>query len=125
MASPADTEIPDHEGAFLGLADFFEEALSEALSRTGSQRPPSPRFPTDSDDPGSRTSESSETENLRMGSNTPAGGQPGPNPPPRGPAGPDPAPLPLLGTSRPKVKTPDMFSGDREQWRKWRAQIGL
>src|SRR5207302_2097814 len=103
---------------FLGLEDFFEEALSDALSRTGSHRPASPGFSTDSDDPGSRPSQSSETENLRMGSNTPAGGQPGPEEPGQ-------VPLPPIGTSRPKVKTPDTFSGEREQWRKWRAQIQL
>ena len=39
--------------------------------------------------------------------------------------GPDLAPLPPMGTSRPKVKIPDTFSGDREQWRKWRAQVQL
>ena len=39
--------------------------------------------------------------------------------------GPDLAPLPPMGTSRPKIKTPDMFSGDREQWRKWKVQIQL
>src|SRR5205807_5256862 len=74
--------------------------------------------------PGSRPSGSSEAENLRIRSNAPAGGQPGPNLP-GGPEGQAPAPLPPMGTTRTKVKTPDTFSGEREQWRKWWAQVQL
>ena len=139
-----DTEIPDQEGGFLGLQDLLETALSEALSRTGSQQPPElQEFEEEDDESEDTSTDSDEEEEQRMSGPAGATGQAAPVVPPQGQApGTEENPVQvsgftdaqfrtLLQTIQPaardktKAEKPPTYSGDAEGLRTFLAQCQL
>lgn len=123
--SPTDTEVPDFNDpqTFLGLQAELGQALSE-ISREGSPRPPSPVTPEARSRSGSVSSGASPIHRMS------------------GVAGPaDTITLTreqlqeLIRTvqdnrqeqtvRRPKIKTPDTFTGDRTKLRAWLVQLAM